>query len=107
MLLVRASNGKDVEISLGALPFETGMVRRAKLAEFAPGLLLPCCTAEDLFIMKAFASRPRDWVDAESILARNATLDAEYILFHLADLCELKEAPEILDRVKHLLKEHS
>ena len=107
VLLIRASNGKDVDISLGALPFEVDMIRRAKLVEFAPGLLLPCCTAEDLFIMKAFASRPRDWVDAESILVRNVSLDTEYILVHLADLCELKEAPDILDRAKRLLKEHS
>lgn len=105
VLLIRASNGKDVDISLGALPFEVGMIRRAAPVEFAPGLLLPCCTAEDLFIMKAFAARPRDWLDAESLVIRQASLDKEYILEHLADLCELKEAPDILDRAKRLLME--
>jgi len=103
VLLIRASNGKDVDIALGALPFEAGMVRRATLLEFAPGLVMPCCTAEDLFVMKAFAARPRDWLDAESVVVRRQPLDVPYIIEHLAFLCELKEAPDILDRAKRLL----
>lgn len=105
VLLIRASNGKDVDIALGALPFEHSMVRRAAPVEFAPGLILPCCTAEDLFIMKAFAARPRDWLDAESIVIRQAHLDNGYILEHLTNLCELKEAPDILERATRLLTE--
>lgn len=105
VLLIRASNGKDVDISLGALPFEVAMIRRAAQVEFAPGLLLPCCTAEDLFIMKTFAARPRDWLDAEAVVIRQKSLDMEYILSHLADLCELKESPDILARAKRLLLE--
>jgi hypothetical protein len=105
VLLVRASNGKDVDIVLSALPFETDMIQRAVRVEFAPGLLLPCCTAEDLFIMKAFAARPRDWLDIESVLVRQTSLDKNYILRHLTDLCVLKEAPDILERTKRLLME--
>lgn len=104
VLLIRASNGRDVDIVLGALPFEVEMMRRAILMEFAPGLSLPCCTAEDLFIMKAFAARPRDWLDAESIAARQSSLDQEYILAYLSDLCELKETPEILVQAKQILE---
>jgi hypothetical protein len=105
VLLVRASNGKAVDIVLGALPFEEGMIRRATPFAFAPGIVLPCCTAEDLFIMKAFADRPRDWLDAESIVIRQGRLDNGYILEHLAKLCELKEAPDILERATRLLGE--
>lgn len=103
VLLIRASNGKDVDIALGALPFEAAMVRRSVPVEFGPGITLPCCTAEDLFIMKSFAARPRDWLDAESIAIRQPNLDRKYMLKHLAVLCELKESPEILERAKHLL----
>lgn len=106
VLLISASNGKDVDISLGALPFEEKMLQRAVSVTFAPGLILPCCTAEDLFIMKAFAGRPRDWLDAESIAFRQAQLDTKYILDHLADLCEMKNAPDILDRAKRVLTEN-
>ncbi len=62
------------------------MIRRAVKVEFASGLALPCCTAEDLFIMKALAGRPRDWVDAESIVCRQPSLDADYLLAHLTEL---------------------
>jgi hypothetical protein len=55
VLLIEASNKVPVDIALGALPFETNMVERATPVEFAPGLKLPCCTAEDLFFMKVFA----------------------------------------------------
>lgn len=53
--------------------------------------------------MKAFAARPRDWLDAESIVIRQKYLDREYILGHLRDLCALNEAPKILERAKSLL----
>ena len=105
VLLLRASNGRDVDVALGALPFEEDMIRRAVDMEFAPGMILPCCTAEDLFIMKAFAGRPRDWLDAESIVVRQTVLDEKYIVAHLSDLCELKASPEILERATRVLKE--
>lgn len=103
VLLLRSSGGKDVDISLGALPFEAQMVQRAVPVEFAPGCTLPCCTAEDLFVMKAFAARPRDWLDAEGVLQRQAGLDSAYILGHLRELCDLKGDPGILRRAESLL----
>ena len=89
---------------LGALPFEIEMVRRAVSVEFAPGIALPCCTAEDLFVMKAFANRPREWVDAEGIVARQGSLDRPYIVERLKVLCDLKDDPDILVRAKRLLE---
>lgn len=103
ILLLKTSNGKDVDIALGALPFEKTMIRRAVQQEFAPGLIMPCCTAEDLFVMKAFASRTKDWLDAESIVVRQSRLNSRYILRQLKTLCELKETPEIVARAKRVL----
>ena len=102
VLLLRAS-GKDVDVALGALPFEAAMVGRAAPVEFAPGCVLPCCTAEDLFVMKAFAGRPRDWLDAEGVVRRTPELDSKYILGHLRELCDLKGTPEALARAETLL----
>ena len=59
--------------------------------------------AADLFIMKALAGRARDWLDAESIIKRRPGLDSAYILKHLTELSELKNAPEMLDRALRLL----
>ena len=108
VLALRAGNGKDIDVSLGALPFEIAMLRRATPFKFAPGIILPTCSAEDLFVMKAFAARPLDWIDAEGIAVRQSgALNKRYVLRHLSDLCLLKEAPEILDRARHLLEETS
>ena len=105
--LIRASNGTDVDIALGALPFEEEMIQRSEKIEFAPGIELPCCTAEDLFIMKAFSGRSRDWVDAESIVTRQKSLDKKYISSHLSELCDLKESPQNFEKAKRLLEEKS
>jgi hypothetical protein len=104
ILLIKATNGVDIDVALGALPFEEEMIQRAVEQHFAPGVLLPCCTAEDLVIMKAFADRPRDWLDVQGIVARQPNLDRPYILEHLAMLSELKEAPEILARAQRILE---
>ena len=65
------------------------------------------CSAEDLLVMKAFASRPLDWNDVRGILVRQGTrkLDWRYIREELTPLCELKEEPEILRRLEALRKE--
>lgn len=104
VLLLQATNGKNLDVTFGALPFEEAMVERAARVDFAPGLTLPCCTAEDLFVMKVFAGRARDWSDAESIVARQTSLDKPYILPHLADLFQLKDAPDDLARARRLLE---
>lgn len=104
ILLIKATNGVDIDIALGALPFEEEMIQRAAEQHFAPGGSLPCCTAEDLVIMKSFADRPRDWLDVQGIVARQSNLDRDYILEHLATLSGLKEAPEILARAKRILE---
>lgn len=104
VLIMEASNGVPIDISLGALPFEAEMVKRATSVEFAPGLKLPCCTPEDLFVMKAFAGRPRDWLDAQSVAARQGQLDRNYILTHLTSLFELSGDSESLGRARQLLE---
>ena len=51
-------------------------------------------------MFKAFADRPKDWVDVEGIIVRQqGRLDWTYVRSQLAPLVELKEAPEILDRL--------
>jgi len=91
-------------VSLAAFPFEDEMLDRTLDVQFAPGVVLPCCTAEDLIVMKAFANRPRDWQDVRSIVKRNSALDKEYVLTHLAMLWEIKDAPEILEKAQELLR---
>ena len=102
VLLLESSNGIGIDISLGAFDFEASMVARATYQYYLPHLSLKICTAEDLIVTKSFADRPKDWFDIESILIRQDDLDWEYIFEQLTPIVELKEAPEILDRLKKL-----
>lgn len=100
VVLVQAPSGVGIDIALGGLLFEEATVERSTLYEFAPGTSLRTASAEDLIVMKAFASRAKDWVDVEGIAIRQAgKLDWVYVLGHLTPLAELKGEPEILDRL--------
>ena len=97
VLLLLSRQGNGIDVSLGALPFEQDAVRRATYFNFGPGLDLRTCSAEDLMVMKLFASRPLDIRDAEGIAIRNhEQLDWAYIEKQLAPLADAKEAPEIM-----------
>ncbi len=103
VVLLRDPSGVGLDIALGALPFEASAVHRATRFELQPGLALRTCSAEDLIVMKTFASRTRDWADLEGVLIRQAgRLDWAYVLDHLTPLLELKGEPGILDRLAHL-----
>jgi hypothetical protein len=105
VLLLRAPSGVGIDIALGALPFEESVVSRSSLFSFT-GTVLRTCSAEDLIVMKAFASRPRDWIDVEGIIVRQTgKLDWTYIDQELRPLAELKEAPEILGELEKRRKE--
>ena len=106
VLLLLASNGVAVDLSLAGLPFEQEMIGRATSFCYSPDCSLITCSAEDLIILKAFADRIRDWVDIEGILIRQgSSLDFKYIIEQLTPLCELKEAPEIVDKLRRLVAE--
>lgn len=70
VLLLRAGNGTPLDIALAGIPFEDQMIDRATAHEFAPGFVITTACAEDIIVLKAFADRPRDWIDVEGIVAR-------------------------------------
>lgn len=90
----------DVDISLGAIDFEYHAVERASRHFYAPEIPLTTCSAEDLIVFKAFASRGQDWVDVESIIKRVGNkLDWSIIETELTPLAMLKESPEIMQQL--------
>jgi hypothetical protein len=103
VLLLRSSDGVGIGISLGALPFEESMVQRATPFAFGPGLEIRTCSAEDLIVLKLFASRPLDIRDAEGVVIRHKhALDWGYIEEQLRPLVEVKGTFEILDTMFRL-----
>ena len=101
VLLLRARSGVGLDIALGGLPFEEAVVARSSPFTFPPAVALRTCSAEDLIVLKAFADRPKDWVDVDGIIIRQTgRIDWTYVRGQLAPLAELKEEPEILDRLE-------
>jgi hypothetical protein len=100
ILLLAASNGVPIDLSLAGLPFEEAMIHRATDWQCDEGIFLRTASAEDMIVLKSFASRPQDWFDVEQIVVRQGnTLNWKLILSDLQPLSELKEAPEILERL--------
>jgi hypothetical protein len=67
-------------------------------------LRLTTCSAEDLIVHKAFADRPKDWADVDGVAMRQAgRLNERQIFEELRPLIELKEAPDIEDRLRRVL----
>ncbi len=97
-------DGVGIDVSLAGMPFEEELIDRASKFEFLPGISIRTCSAEDLVVLKAFAARPQDWVDIRGILVRQGSvLDRTVIQSRLAPLVELKEEPEILEKLAELL----
>ena len=106
VLVLQNDSGIGIDIALGALPFEELAITRAKQIKYAPGVTLTICSPEDLIVMKAFASRDRDWRDVQMTIIRQGAgaLDWPYIFNQLEPLAALKEHPEILERLRELKK---
>ena len=71
--------------------------------EFASGCTLTTACAEDIIVLKAFADRPRDWIDIEGIVTRRiGKLDWPQIEDELRPLAESKEDAEIERRLTEI-----
>ena len=103
VLILWSAEGIGMDVAFGGLPFEERCVNRASDWKLAPGIVLHTCSAEDLVILKAFAGRPRDWIDIETVLVRQRrSLDWRLIIRELKPLLEIREAPESLAQLQQL-----
>ena len=99
VVLVKASNGCPMDISLALPGYEDEVMRRAVDYELEPGKVVKLCSAEDLIIHKAVAGRPRDLLDIEGAIARQRNaLDVAYIRRWLTEFADILADPELLQR---------
>lgn len=107
VLLIQDIAGYGIDVSLGALPFEERIVQRSSLWGTPGSGTIRTCSAEDLVVLKAFASRPQDWIDVEKVIIRQGErLDRPRVIEELTPLVELKEEPQILEHVQSLFLKH-
>ncbi len=99
MILIRASNGCPVDISLALPGYEDEVMHRAVDYELEPGKIIRLCSAEDLIIHKTVAGRPQDLRDIEGVIARrHSALDVAYIRRWLTEFAAILADPELLQR---------
>lgn len=103
VLLVRHEpTSVDVDLIIGALPFERETVAQARQITIARvQIALP--TVERLVVMKAIARRPRDIADIESVLDANPTLDRRFVRRWVKAFADVLEAPDIVEDLEALL----
>ncbi len=80
LILISASNGRDIDISFGVPLYENEFLRRAVNFVLERGKVVRVCSAEDLIIHKCVAGRPQDARDVDGVIARQReSLDTKYI----------------------------
>ena len=105
VLLIQSESGIAVDVAFGAVPFEERCVARSSEWALAPDVALRTCVAEDLIVLKAFASRPQDWIDVESIAIRQRRrLDWKLVFEELEPLAAVRNVPGLLDQLRQLRK---
>jgi hypothetical protein len=104
VLLLKSSDDVNLDVALGALDFERRSIERSSDWKYHD-VLLRTCSAEDLIVHKAFASRDQDWVDVEFVLmTQGRKLKVAEIFDELRPLVELKEDATILPRLEALMR---
>lgn len=99
VILIRASNGRGIDISLGIPVYEDEMLQRVVNYKLERGKVVRLCSAEDLVIHKCVAGRPQDLRDIDGVIARqDNALDVAYIRKWLRYFDTLLPSPVALER---------
>jgi len=101
LLLRHAPSGVEIDLSLGALPFERELVE-CSTSITVSDVEIRLARPEDLVIMKALALRPRDVADIEAILEANPDMDLDRVRTKVAEFSAILEEADLvaeLDRI--------
>lgn len=96
VLPMYSDEGLGIDLVLGGLTNLSQPLERATYREYTSDIQLRICSAEDLIIYKTIAGRTRDWVDIESVIIKQSTLDWEYIDSSLESLTVYDDLTEKL-----------
>jgi hypothetical protein len=102
LLLRHESSGVDVDVILGALPFEEEVLARISTIH-VDGIPIALASPEDIVILKAVAGRPRDLGDIESVLAANPKLDYTRVRRWVREFAAALGKPDILKTLESLM----
>jgi predicted nucleotidyltransferase len=94
----------DIDLAIGALPFEEEAIRRVQFVKVGR-LSIPVATVEDLIIMKAVSNRPQDRSDIVQMLGEFRDIDRAYVRGHLSAFAAVLDEPGLSSMVDDLLVE--
>jgi hypothetical protein len=98
VLLQHEPTGVDIDISLGAMPFEVEAIARGKVVDL-DGLKVRLPTPEDLIIFKAVSHRLKDLQDIYDLIQANPGLDVARIRLWVQQFAETLEMPKLWDDI--------
>lgn len=99
--IVHSDTGFEVDVSLGALPFEEDLIRRSDLVSYE-GVAFRLATSEDLIVMKLIAGRKQDTVDIARLVEAAKGLDWKYIRRHVKAFARELDLPEMVTALNEL-----
>lgn len=97
-----AESGIGIDVTLGGLSNISEGLERSTYQKYSDSVELRICSPEDLIVMKTVAARPQDWMDVESVIIRQSTLDWDYIEEKLSDLTAYEDMSDRLSRLSDL-----
>lgn len=92
------------DIMLGCMPFEEELIQRSSKYELGD-ITIRLPTPEDLLILKAIASRPKDIEDIRNIVLTYPNLDRVRVKHWLKAYGEMMDSPDLWEQTKALLDE--
>ena len=101
LLMHHADSGIDVDVALGALPFEREAIDRVRTVALGD-VSVPLPSVEDLIVMKAVAHRPRDAGDIEGLLDAHREIDRQRVRKLVGEFADALECPELLSDLETL-----
>jgi hypothetical protein len=103
ILLLVSPGGVDLDVALGALPFEGEMIKYSDNREISSRLTLPVARPADLIAMKIIAGRARDLDDVKRLLELHPEVDRVAVREIVASFATALERPDLADSASALL----
>jgi hypothetical protein len=103
LLLKHKKSEIDVDVILGALPFEQDAVGRAQTHEVS-GISVRLPRVEDLLIMKVIAHRAKDLQDVEGLLDAHPGANLEEVRQQVREFASAAAMPDLLDDFARILQ---
>jgi hypothetical protein len=99
LLMVHSPSSVELDVALGAMPFEEEMISRANVVVIQ-GVSIPVASPEDLIVMKAIPFRSVDEQDIDSLLQMFPALDKGRVRHWVRQFAEVMEMPEMIERLE-------